>query len=555
MEKLGLRGIEVFGFRARFHRTAAEGDDPARTVVDREHHAVLEPVIGHGDVVAVDQQPRLDHLRNIDALGRERLAQTEFVRRREAELEGALRGGVDAAIGEVAPRARAGGLVEVALEKVGGERQHFVQARAGFFARDRLRVLARHVEAGFAREFFDRLGKRQSLDLDQKGEDVAALARGEVVVELFLIVDVERRRLLGVERRQPAPFPALLLELDALADDLARGQPRLDLVQKLGRIFHGAQIGADAPPRKRFAAFVPVVHRGDAYASRLGRGAKSFRTAGRGIVMMEWPRTLALAGAGKMGGAMLRGWLDAGLDAAGVAVVEPHPSPELLALRVERGFALNPAAPSPPDALVLAVKPQALAAVAPTLQMLAGPGALILSVIAGKTIADLSARFPQARAFVRVMPNTPAAVGRGASAGAANAAVSQIQRGWTENLMRAVGMFAWVDDEALIDAVTALSGSGPAYVFALVEAMAKAGEAVGLPADLAMRLARATAEGAGELMAREPAISAATLRQNVTSPGGTTAAALAVLQGEAALDALLARAVAAARDRARELGG
>jgi pyrroline-5-carboxylate reductase len=151
------------------------------------------------------------------------------------------------------------------------------------------------------------------------------------------------------------------------------------------------------------------------------------------------------------------------------------------------------------------------------------------------------------------MPNTPAAVGRGAAAGAANAATGAAQRGWTENLMRAVGVFEWVADESLIDAVTALSGSGPAYVFALAEAMAKAGEAVGLPADLAMRLARATVEGAGELMAREPATSAAILRQNVTSPGGTTAAALSVLEGD--LDALMARAVTAARDRARELGG
>ena len=128
------------------------------------------------------------------------------------------------------------------------------------------------------------------------------------------------------------------------------------------------------------------------------------------------------------------------------------------------------------------------------------------------------------------MPNTPAAVGRGAAAGAANAAVTATQRGWTETLMRAVGVFEWVEDEALIDAVTALSGSGPAYVFALVEAMARAGEAVGLPADLAMRLARATVEGAGELMFREAAMPAARLRENVTSPGGTTAAALGRLE-------------------------
>jgi pyrroline-5-carboxylate reductase len=271
--------------------------------------------------------------------------------------------------------------------------------------------------------------------------------------------------------------------------------------------------------------------------------------------MTEWPRTLALAGAGKMGGAMLRGWLDGGLAAAGVVVVEPNPSPELAALQAERGFALNPASLGAADALVLAVKPQALAEAAPTLQGLAGPDTLVLSVTAGKTIADLSGRFPSAKAFVRVMPNTPAAVGRGASAGASNVAASALQRGWTEKLMRAVGIFEWVGDEALIDAVTALSGSGPAYAFALVEAMAKAGEDVGLPADLAMRLARATVEGAGELMAREPQIPAAQLRRNVTSPGGTTAAALGVLQGPDGLEALMARAVRAARDRARELSG
>ena len=236
-----------------------------------------------------------------------------------------------------------------------------------------------------------------------------------------------------------------------------------------------------------------------------------------------------------------------------MTVVEPQPSPELRALQAERGFALNPEAPQAADAFVLAVKPQALAAAAPSLQALAGRDTLVVSVVAGKTIAELAARFPAARAFVRVMPNTPAAVGRGAAAGAANPAVSQQQRGWTERLMRAVGMFEWVEDEALIDAVTALSGSGPAYAFALVEAMAKAGEAVGLAPELAMRLARATVEGAGELMAREPATPAATLRQNVTSPGGTTAAALGVLQG--GLEPLLVRAVTAARDRARELGG
>ena len=272
--------------------------------------------------------------------------------------------------------------------------------------------------------------------------------------------------------------------------------------------------------------------------------------------MSDWPNSLVLAGAGKMGGAMLAGWLEGGLPATGVAVIEPHPSEPLSALAARKGFRLNPAEGelAPPEALVLAIKPQMLDTAAPRLAAIAGAETLVVSVVAGKTIANLAARF-SARALVRVMPNTPAAVGRGASAGAANAAVSARQRAWTERLMRAVGLFEWVEDEALIDAVTALSGSGPAYAFALVEAMAKAGEALGLPADLAMRLARATVEGAGELMHREPGVSAAQLRVNVTSPGGTTAAALAVLQGAEGLNPLLARAIAAAHRRAGELAG
>ena len=217
-------------------------------------------------------------------------------------------------------------------------------------------------------------------------------------------------------------------------------------------------------------------------------------------------------------------------------MLEPHASPESLALVADHGLKLNPEHIAPPEALVLAVKPQMLDSAAPRLAGVAGSNTLVVSVIAGKTIADLEARLPKARAIVRVMPNTPAAVGRGAAAGAASAAVTSVQRGWTEHLMRAVGIFEWLADESLIDAVTALSGSGPAYAFALVEAMARAGEALGLPGDLAMRLARATVEGAGELMHCEPATTAAQLRVNVTSPHGTTAAALAVLQAPDGLD-------------------
>ena len=273
--------------------------------------------------------------------------------------------------------------------------------------------------------------------------------------------------------------------------------------------------------------------------------------------MSAWPQTLVLVGAGKMGGAMLRGWLAGGLPAAGVALIDPAPAPEMVALAASQGLALNPAegALAAPDVLVLAVKPQMLDSAAPRLASLAGPNTLALSIMAGKTIADIQTRLPHARAFVRVMPNTPAAVGRGAAAGFANGAVTAVQRLWAEQLMRAVGVFDWLEYEALIDAVTAISGSGPAYVFALVEAMSRAGEAVGLPADLAMRLARATVEGAGELLHREPEVTAAQLRVNVTSPGGTTAAALAVLQAPDGLDALMVRAATAAHRRARELAG
>jgi pyrroline-5-carboxylate reductase len=272
--------------------------------------------------------------------------------------------------------------------------------------------------------------------------------------------------------------------------------------------------------------------------------------------MPDWPQSLVLAGAGKMGGAMLRGWLAAGLAPAGVVVLDPVPSAETVAVTVSAGIALNPKGQViEPEVLILAIKPQMLESAASRLSEIAGPDTLVLSVIAGKTIANLQARLPRVRAFVRVMPNTPAAVGRGAAAGFDSEAVDERQRAWTESLLRAVGCFDWLDDEKLIDAVTALSGSGPAYVFALVEAMAKAGEAVGLPADLAMRLARATVEGAGELLYREPDVTAAKLRENVTSPAGTTAAALAVLQAPGALEALMTKAVAAARRRAGELAG
>ena len=271
----------------------------------------------------------------------------------------------------------------------------------------------------------------------------------------------------------------------------------------------------------------------------------------------SWPQSLILVGAGKMGEALLRGWLGAGFSPAKVTILDPNPSSAIAALAADQGIALNPSPEElrAPEALMLAIKPQTLDAAAPEIAALVAPETLVVSILAGKRIDDLRARFPEARALVRVMPNTPAAVGRGASAGAASAQVNAQQQRWTENLMRSVGLFDWLPDETLIDSVTAVSGSGPAYVFALVEALAAAGEALGLAPTLAMRLARATIEGAGELLHRQPAVSAARLRENVTSPGGTTAAALAVLQAADGFPALLVKAAEAARDRARELAG
>ena len=262
---------------------------------------------------------------------------------------------------------------------------------------------------------------------------------------------------------------------------------------------------------------------------------------------------LLLIGAGKMGGAMLEGWLGQGMPAANVSVIDPQPSDRLRALAAE-GLRLKPPE-GPADVVVLATKPQTLDRAAATLAAAVGPGTLLISIVAGKTIANLRERAPEAGAVVRAMPNTPAAVGRGITGCAASPEVSEAQRQLATGLLASIGRVEWVADEALIDAVTALSGSGPAYVFHLVEAMAAAGEKAGLPADLAMRLARATVEGAGELLYRQPETPAAVLRQNVTSPGGTTAAALEVLMAEEGLTGLMTRAVAAAKRRAGELSG
>jgi pyrroline-5-carboxylate reductase len=260
---------------------------------------------------------------------------------------------------------------------------------------------------------------------------------------------------------------------------------------------------------------------------------------------------IVLAGAGKMGGAMLAGWLARGLDPRSVCVIEPHPSGEISAL-APKGLRLNPAAKQigAVDTLVVALKPQSFREAGPDLKRFAGPATLVVSIMAGMPIAAIA----QACGgnVVRAMPNTPAAIGRGITVAVAANNVSAAQRGVADALLRATGSVEWVDDENLMDAVTAVSGSGPAYVFLLAEELARAGVAAGLPQELATKLARETVAGSGELLHRSLEASA-TLRQNVTSPGGTTAAALEVLMGPEGLQSLMTRAVAAATRRSREL--
>jgi pyrroline-5-carboxylate reductase len=264
--------------------------------------------------------------------------------------------------------------------------------------------------------------------------------------------------------------------------------------------------------------------------------------------------SLALAGAGKMGGAMLRAWLDRGYDPRKISVIEPRPSPELIELAGAKGFALGP--PSrPPQVLVLAMKPQDLDEAAAGLAPFASRDTLVVSILAGKTIANVAARLPQARAIVRVMPNLAATVARGMAVLTANAAAATDQRAAAEALFAATGRVEWLAGEHLIDAATAVSGSGPAYVFYFAEALASAGAALGLPADIAARLARATVEGAGELLFQCPESTVAELRENVTSRGGTTAAALEILMAQDGLAPLIERAVRAAERRAAALSG
>lgn len=270
---------------------------------------------------------------------------------------------------------------------------------------------------------------------------------------------------------------------------------------------------------------------------------------------IELDGPLLLAGAGKMGGAMLAGWLESGLDPRLVVVQDPGPPPEVVTFLKKHDIPVSAEVSRldrPLAVLVAAVKPQAMDAVFPPLARLVDADTLVLSIAAGKSMASFERHLPPRTAVVRAMPNTPAAIGRGITGVCANANVDTTRRALAETLLAAVGEVAWVEDEALIDAVTAVSGSGPAYIFLLAECLAEAGRAAGLDTDTAARLARATVAGAGELLHRSD-LPAADLRRNVTSPGGTTAAALAVLMADDGLQQLMTRAVAAAAARGREL--
>jgi pyrroline-5-carboxylate reductase len=264
---------------------------------------------------------------------------------------------------------------------------------------------------------------------------------------------------------------------------------------------------------------------------------------------------IVLIGAGNMGGAMALGWTRSGIAGSSIIAADPNPPEPMKTRLAESGIQFAASAPDGVTAGVIfvAVKPQVMDKVLPAYKALIGKDTIVISIAAGKSLGFLE-EYLGAAPMVRAMPNTPAMIGRGVTGAFANPLVSDAQRQLVHSLLEVSGPVEWVETEALIDAVTALSGSGPAYVFHLVECMAEAGRKLGLPADLAMRLARATVSGAGELLHQSPD-EAALLRKNVTSPGGTTAAALDVLMADGGMQSLFDQAIKAARDRAQELAG
>jgi pyrroline-5-carboxylate reductase len=260
-------------------------------------------------------------------------------------------------------------------------------------------------------------------------------------------------------------------------------------------------------------------------------------------------RGLVLLGCGKMGSAMLAGWLRSGLPATSVYVIDPHPSEWLQSTGVHIGADL----PENPAIAIIAVKPQMMAAALPDVGVLGNGATLVVSIAAGTSIATFEAMLGDQTPIVRAMPNTPAAIGRGITALVGNTNVTPDQLDLAEALLLAIGQTVRLENEGQMDAVTAVSGSGPAYVFHLIETLAAAGVSEGLPADLAMQLAKATVGGAGQLAEDAPE-DPSQLRINVTSPNGTTQAALEVLMDDrSGFPTLLQRAVKAAADRSREL--
>lgn len=258
--------------------------------------------------------------------------------------------------------------------------------------------------------------------------------------------------------------------------------------------------------------------------------------------------TLTLVGCGKMGGAMLHGWIAAAPDEK-FYVVEPNGLPPGLD---HPNITLTQTVPGDSDIIVLAVKPQIMAELCATLNPT--PGALILSIAAGQSLENFASYFGPDQPVIRAMPNTPAAIGRGITVMVANKNVTQDQKQKASKYLSAVGAVEWIEDESLMDAVTALSGSGPAYIFHMVEALTEAGTANGLPPDLSARLARATLTGSAALLDSNPNTAPATLRQNVTSPGGTTEAGLEILMAQdTGLSHLMKKTITAATTRSKTL--
>jgi pyrroline-5-carboxylate reductase len=262
-------------------------------------------------------------------------------------------------------------------------------------------------------------------------------------------------------------------------------------------------------------------------------------------------KPILLIGAGRMGSALLKGWTQKKI--ARIEIVEPDPPPALKALAKSAHAKLHRDLPSiVPAACLVALKPQVLKTEAAALRPIANSGALMISIAAGTSIKSLTKAWGPKVRIVRAMPNIPGAIGRGITALYASPRCSAKDRALAENLLSALGETVWLKRETLIDAATAVSGSGPAYVFLLAEAMTEAAEAEGLPRDAAEKLARATIAGAGALLDADKR-DAAQLRRDVTSPGGTTEAALKILMAKGGFNALMSRAIAAARKRAEEL--